>query len=81
METGIGLVKTRFNTLFLFFINWIGCVISLDCQYIFRVAEESFIFIPSFQNQIANFLHVQYKDYFRLWLFHRNFCAQPYAHS
>ena len=34
-------VKNGFNTLFLFFINWVGRVISLDCQYIIRVAEES----------------------------------------
>ena len=53
--------NNHFNTLFLFFINWIGHVISLDCQYIIRVAEESFLFVPSFQNQIADFLHVQYK--------------------
>ena len=53
--------KNRFNTLFPFFINWVGRVISRDCQYIIRVAEESFLFVPSFQNQIADFLHVQYK--------------------
>ena len=33
--------KNRFHDLLLFFINWVGRVISLDCQYIIRVAEES----------------------------------------
>ena len=57
--------KNRFNTLFLFFINWVGRVISLDCQYISRVAEEScsnFPLLPKSDNdRLLYFLHVQYK--------------------
>ena len=56
--------KNRFNTLFLLFINWVGRVISLDCQYIIRVAEESCSncsLLPKSDNdRLLYFLHVQY---------------------
>ena len=54
----------RFNTLFLFFVNWVGRVISLDCQYIIRVAEESCYncsLLPKSDNdRLLYFLYIQY---------------------
>ena len=66
--------KNRFNTLFLFFINWVGRVISLDCQYyIIRVAEESCstcsLLPKSDDTDCFIFYMYSTRDYFRLWLF------------
>ena len=79
METGIGLVKIASNNLFLVFINGVGRLISLDCQYIIRVAEESCsncsLLPKSDSVKLLYFIHVQ-------WItvdcgyFHRHFCAQ-----
>ena len=72
--------KNRFNTLFLFFINWVGLVISLDWQYIIRVADENCLIVPSFQNQI---IHIALFSTYTVQgitldcgYFHRHFCAQ-----
>ena len=64
--------KNRFNTLFLFFINWVGRVISLDCQYIIRVAEESCSncsLLPKSDDRLLYLYMYSTRDYFRLWLF------------
>ena len=64
--------KKRFNTLFLFFINWVGRVISLDCQYIIRVAEESCSNcsrLPKSDDRLLYLYMYSTRDYFRLWLF------------
>ena len=57
--------KNRFNTLILFFINSVGRVISLDCQYIIRVAEENCYncsLLPKSDNDRLLYIpHVQYK--------------------
>ena len=63
--------KNRLNTLFLFFINWVGRAISLDCQYIIRVAEESCSncsLLPKSDNCFIFYMYST-RDYFRLWLF------------
>ena len=64
--------KNRFNTLFLFFINWVGRVISLDCQYIIRVAEEScsnYSLLPKSDDRLLYLYMYSIRDYLRLWLF------------
>ena len=64
--------KNRFNSLFLFFINWVGRVIPLDCQYIIRVAEESCSncsLLPKSDDRLLYLYMYSTRDYFRLWLF------------
>ena len=72
--------KNRFNTLFLFFINWVGRVISLDCQYIIRVAEESCSncsLLPKSDDRLLNLYMYSTRDYFRWWLFSYIFLYTP----
>ena len=59
--------KNRFNTLFLFFINWVGRVISLDCQYIIRVAESCSNYSLHPKSDYLIFYMYSTRDYIRLW--------------